>query len=37
MNLKNKTLINHILLNTLFKHKRKNEKFLTLNQNHDLV
>ena len=37
MNLKNKIFINQILLNTLFKHKRKNKKFLTLNQNHNSV
>ena len=37
MNLRNKILTNQILLDTLFKHKRKNKNFLTLNQNHNAV
>ena len=34
-NLRNKVLINKILPETLFKPKRKNKKFLTLNQNYN--
>ena len=37
MKFKNKVFINQILLNTLFKHKLKNKRFLTLNQNYNSV